>query len=619
MAVWTKFLSSASTAAAVAALASAAAPVVGLPGSVSFAQSAETALSPVSSEACERLVTRFGVACRMRNAPAPITDHDYGVVRLHFTPPPPGDVIPQRAMDGTWLESLAQRTVAQSVRSAVVLLEVRTVGPNLPANPDETGQATGVPIAYVPLAVYSYDSTRSLKFSEMQDFANRVIGPRLLIQRDQTIRVRPQIRFSQSDPSSLINMLAPVVRSAAAFGGHGFVVDAFASETLMADMSRIESTLRSVGSVDAESDNWIDLDFNDAGGQLVYDFQLNPRARFGRPAAPRPLGRVAVTLERRPSLFTDKVLAGGAPGARLPDYGVGGELNTNSTDLIWVDGRIRPGMSPADYMRQPLIGPTVTAFQSENITVPAFDTACRGLRAFIEAESERLSRHDRRAMMWAAFVTGPSSMRPELHDTQCIARDATLWRNYGLPLPATRPPPPPVPDAEARDEWIVNVATPILALDPTSPERFPKLRGLFGQQVAISAAPGTIFAAGEEPENGTRMDRDALARLLRPMPMQVGCRFIRQAEGADPNLPQFSFLARRGDTGQLLTFTADYAGRERGAYRVEIVGLRVEPTPSSDFEFMAQQSGIAQRCLDPATAPSGPPPEVSTSVVTPTP
>lgn len=537
----------------------------------------------------EVMPTSFGQLCRIHSDLPALTEQDYGAVRLHFRPPANlNDVIPQRELRGTWLSALLRRTGAQSVRSAIVLLEVRAIGPGLPAVRDESGSEVGVPLSLLPLAVYRYDSRGGLGFSEVQTFADRVIGPRLLIRRDLLIRARVRVAFSQEDPSSLVQTLAPLVNAAAAFGAQGFLVDLYSSQALLSSASSIESMLRSVNDVDGASDNWVDLDF-ERGNRLEYAFQLNPRARRGE--QPRPQGLLTLTLERRPSLFTDDLLPG-PPGRQLPDYHTEGRLDSVAVGRIWSNG-------PSSVVREDAaLAALVEILHNANVPEAQFDTMCRQLRERLDGYG--LSIHDTTAVSWAVFVVGESARRREIQELNCVKRDRDLWARYGFALPETRPPPPPMPTADVLDEWLSTVVR--LALIQQDPAmRFSQGRRLFRDQVLTNIAPNTLFGPGEEPAPNSYLDRDSVARALRPL--RVGCKFSRISADSSPNLPRFSVLARRPDTNQLLTLTVDYGGRSTGSSRVEIVGLGVAPTSDDDLRTLAQTPNVDQQCLDPNLAP----------------
>jgi hypothetical protein len=230
-----------------------------------------------------------------------------------------------------------------------------------------------------------------------------------------------------------------------------------------------------------------------------------------------------------------------------------------------------------------------------NVPEAQFDVMCRQLR--LRLGDYGLSMHDTTAVAWAAFVSGDSSRRREIQELNCVRRDRELWARYGFALPETSPPPPPIPTSVVLDEWLdTTVRLALLEEDPA--QRFRRGRRLFRSQVLTNIAPDTLFGPGEEPSPNAYLDGDSVTRALRPL--RVGCRFIRRAADATPNLPQFSVLARRPDNGQLLTLTIDYAGRVGGG--VEIVGLAVAPTGDADFEAIAQTNADA-RCLERDSTP----------------
>jgi len=510
-----------------------------------------------------------------------LTDQDYGVVHINFTPPStPDDVISRNALNGTWLERLAQRTTNQSVRSASVLLEVRTTGGDLVASDPQ-----GTPLAIVQLATYEYDSRGRLKFNEGQDFANRELAARLLLSRGQTVRARIRVVYSQQDPSSLVETLRPFVGAASAFGGQGFVVNAFSSPQLLANLSNIENVLRSPGNIQADGDNWFDLDFETGSNQLIYEFQLNPRGRNAGP--PRSKGRLTLTLRRRPSLFTANVLPGPA-GRRLPDYGIAGRLDSAAIDRVWANAMVRPGMSAQHYAEESGFASSLRVLQSPSTPEATFDEMCEVLRRDLNRLGSSLSLHDRTVLFWAAFVQGPSAMRPEIQQRRCIARDRDLWASYGLVLPQTNPPRPPLPTPQMRDAWISIAAGALRDPDPTT--RNAALIDLFAPTVMVTISPNTLYGADDPvPAPNHVMDRVSLVRDMRVL--RIGCRFA-----VSPDTPRFSVLARRPDNNQLLTLTVDYGGRVGGVTNIEIVGLQVRETTDADWAGLAAMNDLRPAC-----------------------
>jgi len=558
---------------------------------------------PDPNGACqgERAPTTFGMGCLQRLPLPALTDQDYGVVHINFSPPSsPEDVIPARALNGTWLERLGQRSVNQRVASATVLLEVRTLGGDL-APPDPEG----TPLALVQLANYEYDSRGKLMFREGQDFANRELAARLLLSRGQTIRARIRVVFSQQDPSSLVETLRPFVGAASAFGGGGFVVSAFSQQTLVQNLGQIEGLLRSPGNVDGGSSSWFDLNYEAGFNQLVYDFQLNPRG--GRNATPRPKGRLTLTLQRRPSLFTGDVLTG-EPGRRLPDYGINGRLDSAAINRLWGNAMVAPGVSAAQYVEQRAgLGAALRVIQSASTTESMFDDMCDELHREMNRLGHSLSHHDRTALSWAAFVQGPSALRPEIQQRRCIARDRDLWASYGLVLPPTNPPRPPLPSTQMRDAWIRIAAGALRDPDPRT--RNDALIDLFSPRVMVRIDPNTIYGADDPvPEAFAEVDRVSLVRDMRVL--RIGCRF-----GVASDAPTFSVLARRPDNNKLLTLTLNYGGRVGGVTNVEITGMSVRETTDADWAALAQAGDLRPACqasnrahapLDPPAPPAPP-------------
>lgn len=544
--------------------------------------SAPVVAQPTDTVTCQGTAARtsFGVGCLQNAELTPLTDQDYGIVHINFTPPTtPEDVIPARALNGTWLERLAQRSAAQSVRSATVLLEVRTTGGDLVAS-----DPSGTPLALVQLATYDYDSRGRLKFNEGQDFANRELAARLLLTRGQTIRARVRVVFTQQDPSSLVETLRPFVGAASAFGGSGFVVNAYSSPQLMRNLTNIENLLRSPGNVEAAGDNWFDLNYESGPNQLVYDFQLNPR---GRNAEPRQKGRLTLSLRRRPSLFTDQVLPG-QPGHRLPDYGIAGRLDSAAIDRLWANAMVAPGMSAERFAAQSGFDSSLRVFQSGSTPEATFDEMCEVLHRDLNRMGQSLSLHDRTALFWAAFVQGQSAMRPEIQQRRCIARDRDLWASYGLVLPQTNPPRPPLPTPQMRDAWIRIAAGALRDPDPRT--RNDALIDLFNPQVMVTISPNTLYGADDPvPAPNSVMDRVTLVRDMRVL--IVGCRFA-----VAPDAPRFSVLARRPDNNKLLTLTIDYGGRVGGVTNVEVTGLQVRETTEADWTALAAMNDLRPAC-----------------------
>lgn len=556
----------------------------------------------------EDIPTRFGRLCLVSADRPALTEADYGIVRLHFRPPQNvNDVIPNNALDGSFLERLGQRVGGQRINSAAILLEVRAVGQGVPSVRGEDGSELGVPLAMVPLAVYGFENRNGARLSQMENFANRVIGPRLLLRGDQTIRARLKVSFSQENPASLISALTPIVETAAAFGGHGWVVSAVRNEELMGHMNRIEGALRSVNNVNADSESWIDLDYHGGANQLVYDFRLDPRrGRRNREATPHSFGRLTLSLERLPSLFTSDVLPGERPGRARPDYRTDGRIDPQATGRIWTDGLVAPNTTPERYIAQDAgLRTMLELFQNPETPVATFDSVCRSVR---EAVGQfNISMHDREAIFWAAFVRGGSAMRYEHQQSDCIARVRDLWASYNFALPRATEPPPPIPSPSERDEWLAGTAIPaFLHIDPE--ERARMLRPLFRNQVLVNFAPNTLFPPGEEPEPNAQVDRSILVSILKPI-NSAGCRFVRLDPDAPRALPRFSMLARLPDR-RLAVITIDYGGRARGASRVEITGIGVSEPTDEDWDAIdAMQPALPARCrrANAEYAPSEPP------------
>ncbi|MEZ5960998.1 MAG: hypothetical protein R3C30_11320 [Hyphomonadaceae bacterium] len=547
----------------------------------------------------EALSVHFGEMCLVRNDLPPITEEDYGVVRLRFRPPEDlNDVIPSRALRGSWLERLGQRVGNQQVNSAVVLLEVRATGPGLQQVVGADGANMGVPLALVPLAVYSFENRDGVKFNSVQDFADRVIGPRVLIRQDQTIRVRVKVAFSHENPASLVASLRPFVQAAAGLGGSGWAVSAVRNDGLMQNLSSIESMLRSVNDVNGESTSWVDLDYERGANQLNYTLSFDVR-QGRRSVEPRQLGNITLTLERRPSLFTTNSLPGDGRGRANPDYGTRGMWDDVASGRIW-SAMIAPDVSAERYVNQePLVGAVLRRFQSASTTLPDFEESCRQLRQVLGNFS--LSAADREAILWAAYVRGGTRQHHEFRRSECISNSSRRWQMTDLRLPAAGDPPPRLPTDQEVDEWLVVLAAPaLLHQNPT--ERTVMLNNLFRQMIVLNAAPGTLF---DEPMVDAEVDRSVLIATLKPM-RNVGCRFRadRQRE-----MPRFSVLARMPDDNQLVVLTIDYGGRVSGVSRVEVQGLRISEPTDADWDALESTPGLPSRChrANVAYAPANPP------------
>lgn len=553
----------------------------------SYAQPAPAAPAPPACTG-ETVPTQFGVVCLIQ-APLPdMTGADYGAVRLRFRPgSAPNEIIPEREIRGSYLSRLFSRIANQQVNSAAILVEVRVSGPGLPVVAGTNGANIGVPIALVPLAVYSFENRTSAKFNIVEDYADRVIGSRFLLQRDQTIHVRTKISFSHENPSSLIASLAPIVSTAAGFGGHGFLVDAFATQSMVNSMTSIEGMLRSANNLTADADRGFNLNYDGGPNRLTYDIRLNPRQ-----SNTRNVGRLEVTLERRPSLFTEDVLPPGADGERRPNYHTGGGVDTQATERIWTDIKIANGQSPGQYVAANAgLRRDVEEFQSRGVSVPNFDTRCRSLREDLNAFG--LSRHDRAAVFWAAFVQGDSATRQDIQEIYCIKRDRDLWAKYGFALPPTSAPPPAVPSQAVVDDWIYTDARPALWSENLT-ERVRRSRRLFRPEITVNIGANTLYEGTDIPAvTDGRVQRDILISQLKPL--RVECRFIRQEPGASPNLPRFSVLGWLGE--RVLVLTVDYAGVVGNPNGVEITALRIANPVDADWQAIAGTPNIDRRCL----------------------
>lgn len=544
------------------------------------------------------VTTAFGRGCASRVDVPAITREDYAAIRLQFSPPErTDDVINPNDLQGTWLRGLLARAQG-GVRSATVLLEVQAV---------DRGGATGVPIATVPLAVYEYDGREKLKFRETQEFGDRVIGPRLLIRSDQTIRARIRVVFGAEEAGSLVDDLARFARTAATLSSTqgGFVVHAIANNAAMADLRAIEQRIRSVNEVDGSSDAFVNLSPT-GENRLVYDFSLNPQPRRAgltrtRPQ-PRPQGHLVVTIERRASMLTDAAFDGAA-GQRIPDYGGGDVYTSMSATRVW-QAHISPGVTPDSVVQQGLVKTIYEIFQRESTPPATFETTCLDLQAELQRQGAFLSQQDQAALFWAAFVRTPNARRPELRETRCISESLPLWTTYRLPLPAANEAPPPLPTRAQLDEWIDLMVGPAIA-QGDSQVRYRLLSRIFASQVLVDIEPNSVIEAEAQPNAGETIAGRELA--LRLKNMRVGCRFYTpEAQG----LPRFSILGRDPSTNRLYTVTVDYRGRRGGASTIEVEGLAIRSTTDSDFALLRAQRPGDARCFAPETAPSAlaPPP-----------
>ena len=576
---------------------------------------AQPAPAAPAMPACEgeALPGPFGTACLIRAPLPPKTDADYGAVHLRFRPSQAAnEIIPESAFRGSWMSRLVQRVANQQVNSAVVLLEVRVAGSGLPANPGANGTDQGVPIALVPLAVYSFENrTNGPKFNLVQDYSDNLIGSRFVLQRDQVVRVRVKISYSHENPASLISSLTPVVNAAAGFGGHGFLVDAFQSQSMTNNLTSIESMLRSVNNMNGDDESWFNLNYDGGPTRLVYDFRLNPRQR----GEARNLGRLEVTLQRRASLFTDDVLAPGPDGERRPNYRTGGRYDSQATDRIWADVKIANGMSPGAYVTQNTqLRRDVEELQNAGTSEANFDKRCTELHQDLARFG--LSRHDRAAVFWAAFVQGASARRPEIRARPCIESDTGLWRLYGLELPPVGLPPPPIPSQRVVDTWIADEARPALwNTDPVS--RVRQSRRLFRNEVAVVIAPNTLYDPNEVPTvTDARVPRDVLVSQLKPL--RVACRYVRAEPGAASNLPRFNALGWLND--RVLVLTVDYGGVAGNPDSVQITALRFALPTDADWQAIANTQGIDRQCLrENALRTQSAPAAVQTPATTPPP
>ncbi len=536
----------------------------------------------------EALSVHFGAMCLIHNDLPPITEEDYGVVRLRFRPPADlNDVIPSRAIRGSWLERLGQRVGNQQVNSAVVLLEVRASGPGLQQVAGPDGANMGVPLALVPLAVYSFENRNGVKFNSVQDFADRVIGPRVLIRQDQTIRVRVKVAFSHENPASLVSSLRPFVQAAAGFGSSGWAVSAVSNDSLMQSLNSVESMLRSVNDVNGESTSWIDLNYEQGANQLNYALSFD--VRQGRRLEPRQLGNVTLTLERRPSLFTTADLPGEGRGRAHPDYGTRGMWDDVASGRIW-SAMIGPDISAERYVNQEqLVAAVLHRFQSASTTLPDFEDSCRQLRQVLGNFS--LSAADREAILWAAYVRGGTRQLHQFRRSECISNSIRRWQMTDLRLPDAGDPPPRLPTPEEVDEWLVAIAAPAL-LHQNPAERSIMLNNLFRRMVVLNAAAGTLF---DEPTVNAEVDRSVLIGTLKPM-RNVGCRFRLRSSDGQRDMPRFSVLARMPDDNKLVVLTIDYGGRASGASRVEVQGLAIAEPSDADWSALESTPGLPSRC-----------------------
>jgi hypothetical protein len=213
----------------------------------------------------------------------------------------------------------------------------------------------------------------------MQQFSDRVLSTWFPLSRDQIVRVRMQVRFSNVEHGNLARDLTSMVSNATAFSAHDFTLNPDIVQRRNSDAQRMDLYFRSPGNAVAIKDNWYDLAFEgNSRNSLRYDVLLARETNISA-------GTIHVKLERRASIFTRDVVSTSAPNdARVPNYHRADRGDARSAAFIWTEGRLSPDVSPSSYFRDRQ-AEVLTSFQA------AGDGSGR-VRAGVPANVSRVSR-----------------------------------------------------------------------------------------------------------------------------------------------------------------------------------------------------------------------------------
>jgi hypothetical protein len=410
--------------------------------------------------------------------------------------------------------------------------------------------------------------------------ADAAISPIFLLdQGGDAITASLRVSSVSKRGSAVLNTVKEGVDTAAALGGHGWLVTGFGSEAFLTTAAKFETALNQFYSDDLESNINTTLSYGAPTSYkaVTYEVTLPPAKKKAPPA------KISATVHLRTigSLVTDDRIT--VAGQQLPDTKGGVFPSTRWAERISIGGngsiklgsQLDAGGVPrklADLQVPPGARPEDTTSRKALI-----EAACESLRAAVEGGPFRLNDHDRQLVMFDELRRAGVFRIYSPTEIGCVSNLLPEWGRYAIKLP--QPPPPPLYTSKPGDrvsrlevlavQWdIADLAT-----------RKANLPLSFNSPVALTARPDMIsnYPAPVAPAPSGLATWQVQPALLAELRKSCFGNFKPPSDGSKSAT---AFARFEGDSrGYLLEFTFDET-RPFGQGGPTINGLSIrEATP----------------------------------------
>ncbi|MEZ5994638.1 MAG: hypothetical protein R3C25_02700 [Hyphomonadaceae bacterium] len=524
---------------------------------------------------CSGGVNLFGRYEACMPAPPPFTASDYGYAWIRFQPASAGQIFRNRDLNRSWLDNV-RRMVYRTQRSAVVTLEIMLTN---------DGGQNYTRIAALPLMALSTAEGRreGLRIVDQQSILARPT-PYFLIGPQTTLVPKIEVRFSSAAESNIVEYVTRATETAAAFGGHGFLVTALSGDAVSRNASSFEQDLNLASQERVSAQLEVDLGFRqETPSRLSYSFRLDPRADQGG-----ELGVLTLELRRAPAWPEFAQGVRDTPLGAVPDYRTGSDYGSAAYNRFLNYEEFAPIDANSDRGRR------FVEMRSQFRTAgdeASFDRACRD---FLPALNNPfgLSQNDAMVVFWAELLHYHSGQQALIRSACVNANRAALGR-YGLAMPpgddAGGGDETPVGDGQMRN-FLENQWIKVLESHPDMPGKVDWLERLLADDVDVTQVePGVIFRGPREHES-----RGSLADALSRVWFEAEC-FYRPPEEQEVRL-----FARRHDDGHLMLMSVGLTNISRRLVAVRSIGLR--ETSDDDFAAMRRFRPSDTRCHSAETA-----------------
>lgn len=529
----------------------------------------------------------FGEACWIKKGTDRLTEADYGAIVADFQPP--ADVNSQT--DGALRKSLKNnifRYFKKDTKSVAITLEVY--------------DKAGTKMATLPLALASVDTKAGINVQDEIQLGAQRISPLFRVEDEaDPIRAKINVLISDKPTSQVLPIVTEVVTAATTLGGHGWLSAAAANADIQNSLGALETRLTQHFQVAASSTLTVPMNFGNAS-RLEYDFGFDPR-----PGAKRT-GKLVVYLERRPSLWADKVVSNSIPA--VPDY-ARGEIYDVSLTNPYLTRNISSAKTIRDVLQEKSSTASWADFNSDTVELNVFNRACDAVRTASLHKDLALNGADATAVFWAAYANSGNAARREARDTPCIRAILPAFSRHKLPLPSLPPIPAPPIAAVSPDRleaWVQSAFIPALTSHAPPALRAAQLRALLGgdltPNVTKSLSDTDPVTVGIRDLSYLESAR-AVAEKLAAADFSAGCYFL-----ADES--RVLMLARRTDQATpplsrpLWIVQLATSGAKNGPIWVSGIDLR-EVGGTDDSAMVQFRTALPKtpRCHDTAVAPSG--------------